>query len=80
MIAIDPMNEHNGCLKVLLGRHREGLLGSLETHLNEKQWNNAPWRSVVMDSGDVVFFSGYLPHRSAGNNNRNPSLLNTSDD
>ena len=67
MIAFDQAHKLNGCLQVVPGEHRAGLLGPLEQNLPDKAWNDAPWRSVLMDVGDVVFFSAFLPHRSAGN-------------
>ena len=67
MIAFDQVHERNGCLQVVPGKHRAGLLGPLEQNLSDGAWDNAPWRSVLLDSGDVVFFSAFLPHRSADN-------------
>lgn len=64
-IAIDQTTPENGWLEAVAGRHREGLFGEpWDTLPNEAGFD---WAPVSMNPGDVLFFDGYTPHRSAPN-------------
>jgi 2-aminoethylphosphonate dioxygenase len=64
MVTIDPTTIENGCLELIAGRHREGLLG--------EEWAPLPEDALVLQAvptapGDVVFFDSFVPHASKPN-------------
>jgi ectoine hydroxylase-related dioxygenase (phytanoyl-CoA dioxygenase family) len=64
MVSIDPAMLENGCLEVVPGRHREGLLGQEWNPLDE---TGLPLQPVPTDPGDVIFFDSFAPHASKPN-------------
>ena len=75
-IAIDDATLDNGCLWVLPGSHRPGVLYPQRPHGRELEFDDAPESYGFDDShalpveapaGSVVFFNGYLLHRSLKN-------------
>ena len=74
--AIDDATVANGCLWVLPGSHRSGMLYPQRPHGNPDEFDNSPESygfddaaeiSVEVKAGGVVFFNGYLLHRSKKN-------------
>jgi len=75
-IAIDDATIHNGCLWVIPGSHRSGYLHPQRPHEQEEEFDFAPESygfdeseevPVEVPAGSVVFFNGYLLHRSRKN-------------
>ena len=75
-IAIDDATVENGCLWIIPGSHRSGYLYPQHAHNNPDEYDFAPESfgfddsaeiPVVVKSGAVVFFNGYLLHRSRRN-------------
>jgi phytanoyl-CoA hydroxylase len=76
-IALDDATMENGCLWVLPGSHRRGLLWPQKFHFDERfdcarESYDFPWRDedsipVEVKAGSIVFFNGYLLHRSLPN-------------
>ena len=75
-IAIDDATVDNGCLWVLPGSHRDGVLHPFRDHNDVDEFDTAPESYGFNDSdeipvevrrGSVVFFNGYLLHRSKKN-------------
>ncbi len=75
-IAIDDATVENGCLFVIPGSHRQGYLFPQHAHNNADEFDFAPESygfdesvevPVVVKAGTVVFFNGYLLHRSRRN-------------
>ncbi|MCL4216576.1 MAG: phytanoyl-CoA dioxygenase family protein [Candidatus Hydrogenedentes bacterium] len=75
-IAIDDATVENGCLWVLPGSHRSGYLYPQRTHGENDEFDSAEVSHGFDDSeevpvevtaGSVVFFNGYLLHRSKKN-------------
>ncbi len=79
-IALDDATIENGCLWVLPGSHRPGVIYPTAPHgMDEFDGADAasgfPWPEgdaipVEVKAGDVVFFNGYLLHRSLRNRSR----------
>jgi phytanoyl-CoA hydroxylase len=78
-IALDDATVENGCLWVLPGSHRPGYLYPQRTHDNPDEFDFAQESFGFDDSGEipvevktgtVVFFNGYLLHRSRKNRSR----------
>jgi ectoine hydroxylase-related dioxygenase (phytanoyl-CoA dioxygenase family) len=75
-IAIDDATQENGCLFVIPGSHRTGYLYPQRNHGNPDEFDFAPESygfdesaqvPVEVKAGAVVFFNGYLLHRSFRN-------------
>ena len=76
-LALDDAGVENGCLWVLPGSHRHGVLWPLEQQDDPRfdctdESQGFPWRDedalpVEVSAGSVVFFNGYLLHRSLPN-------------
>jgi len=76
-IAMDPATIENGCLWVIPGSHRNGYLFPQRPHEKPDEFDFAPESygfdesaeiPVEVEAGTVVFFNGYLLHRSKKNN------------
>lgn len=79
-IAIDDATVENGCLWIVPGSHRTGFAYPQAAHENPEEFDFAPESygfddsleiPVEVKSGSVVFFNGYLLHRSKRNRSRN---------
>ena len=76
-IALDRANEENGCLWVIPGSHRHGILWEQRWHGDRRfdcseeatgfPYGDADAVPVEVEAGSVVFFNGYLLHRSLPN-------------
>ena len=76
-IAMDDATVENGCLWVIPGSHQMGYLYSQKPHGNPEEFDAADLESYGFDetlevpievkTGTVVFFNGYLLHRSRKN-------------
>ncbi len=75
-IAMDDATLENGCLWVVPGSHRMGYLYPQRAHNRNEEFDFAPESygfdenqqvPVVVKAGTVVFFNGYLLHRSFKN-------------
>ncbi len=75
-IALDDATVENGCLYVIPGSHRDGYLYPQHDHKNPAEFDLTPESygfdegaeiPVECGAGDVVFFNGYLLHRSRKN-------------
>ena len=75
-IAIDDATLDNGCLWVIPGSHLAGTLYPLRTHDRTEEFDPAPESygfdcrgeiPVELRAGSVLFFNGYLLHRSRKN-------------
>lgn len=75
-IALDDANTENGCLWVVPGSHREGVLHPFRDHGRSDEFDPSDEAydfdatgamPVEVSTGDVVFFNGYLLHRSLKN-------------
>ena len=76
-IALDDATVDNGCLWVIPGSHKAGILWPLEKQTNPKfdctdeavqfPYTDADAVPVELRAGSIVFFNGYLLHRSLPN-------------
>ncbi len=75
-MALDDATVENGCLWVLPGSHRTGYLYPQRTHSQPEEFDfgeesygfdDAAEVPVELPAGGVVFFNGYLLHRSKRN-------------
>ena len=64
LVTIDPATVENGCLEMVPGRHREGLIGEEWNPLSEDGLDLHP---VPTLPGDVIFFDSFAPHASKAN-------------
>lgn len=80
-IALDDADEENGCLRVLPRSHRPGKLYPLRDHGHPDEFDPGEEAhsfpdadkelAVPVRAGDVIFFNGYLLHRSKRNASAN---------
>ena len=77
--ALDDATVENGCLWVIPGSHRNGVLYQQKSHGGNPEFDGAPMSYGFDDSteipvevkkGSVVFFNGHLLHRSAKNRSK----------
>ena len=75
-IAVDEATEENGCLWIIPGSHKMGYLYPQREHENPEEFDFAPESygfdesaevPVEVKAGTLVFFNGYLLHRSRKN-------------
>lgn len=76
-ISLDRATVENGCLWVIPGSHRAGILWDQVWHADQRfdctlesqgfPYTEADEIPVEVDAGSVVFFNGYLLHRSLPN-------------
>jgi phytanoyl-CoA hydroxylase len=78
-IALDDATVENGCLWVIPGSHRNGYLYPQKPHGNPDEFDGAnesfgfddsTEMPVELPAGSVVFFNGYLLHRSRKNRSK----------
>ncbi len=72
LVTIDAATLENGCLEMVAGRHREGLIGEEWNPLEESELALQP---VPTLPGDVIFFDSYAPHASKPNFTSQPRRL-----
>jgi len=76
LVSIDAATVENGCLEVVAGHHRDGLLSDDWQEMPAsvvQEWDKQKlWQLVPTAPGDVLFFDSYVPHRSAPNDTNAP--------
>ena len=72
LVTIDPSTLQNGCLEMVPGRHREGLIGEEWNPLDETGLELVP---VPTQPGDVIFFDSFAPHASKPNFTSDPRRI-----
>lgn len=73
MISVDPSSRENGCLEIVRGQHKRGiLLQEADGTLRRDVVASLLWEPIVTRPGDVLFFDSYLPHASGSNRSRSP--------
>ena len=79
-IALDDATVESGCLWVIPGSHRQGYLYPQRRHDNNEEFDFTPESygfdetqevPVEVETGALVFFNGYLLHRSRKNRGEN---------
>jgi len=79
-IALDDATIENGCLWVIPGSHKKGVIHPMKPHNKPDEWDFAGCSygfdesqkvSVEAKAGDVIFFNGYLLHSSLRNRSKN---------
>ena len=72
LVTMDAATIENGCLEMVPGRHREGLLGVEWNPLDDAALALRPVPTVP---GDVIFFDSFAPHASKPNFTEKPRRL-----
>jgi 2-aminoethylphosphonate dioxygenase len=66
-VAVDAATIENGCLEVVRGEHKKGLIGPMGAEIPKDVCDKLTWEPVLMEPGDMIFFDSFAPHRSAPN-------------
>jgi ectoine hydroxylase len=79
MLALDDASEENGCLRVVRGSHRKGLLPGLEGEgtlgplfTDPSAFDLSAQVPAVMPAGSLLFFSPHTVHGSQPNDSDRP--------
>lgn len=72
LVTIDPATIENGCLELVPGRHRDGLIGEEWNPLAE---DGLDLVAVPTQPGDVIFFDSFVPHASKPNFTGDPRRI-----
>lgn len=72
MVTIDATTMENGCLELVAGHHKRGMIGELWKPLAEADTEDMEFIPYPTSPGDVVFFDSFTPHRSAPNLSNRP--------
>jgi len=67
LVTIDEATKENGCLEVVAGKHKQGLLGGQYEGIPQTLVDDFNWLPCETKPGDVIFFDSFVPHRSAPN-------------
>lgn len=72
LVTLDPATLANGCLELVAGKHRDGLIGEEWKPLS---WDELGLEPVETAPGDVVFFDSFVPHASKPNTTDKPRRI-----
>jgi ectoine hydroxylase-related dioxygenase (phytanoyl-CoA dioxygenase family) len=72
LVTLDPATLANGCLELVAGKHRQGLIGEEWKPLS---WDELGLEPVETAPGDVVFFDSFVPHASKPNQTDKPRRI-----
>ena len=67
LVSIDEATLENGCLELVAGRHKEGLIGEEWTPIDGSALSEESFVPCPTKPGDIVFFDSYAPHASEPN-------------
>lgn len=72
LIAVDAMTLRNGCIEFAPYANDELLPDDGDGCIADEVAQALAWRAVEVQAGSVLFFSSYVPHRSATNRSASP--------
>ena len=77
MVVVDTIEPDMGPLELAPGKHKDGIF---ENHkgvilAEEEEKHGMVFKPILASSGDLVFFSSYLPHKSSKNVSKNPRRI-----
>jgi len=67
LVSIDTSTPENGCLEIVAGEHKKGLVGPMGAEIPKEVVDSMKWIPLPTKPGDLVFFDSYVPHRSGPN-------------
>jgi hypothetical protein len=73
LAPVDAATVENGCLDVVRGHPRDGVLPQEpDGTLRKDVVDSLRWEPLPMEPGDLLYFDSYLPHGSAHNRSQSP--------
>lgn len=75
LICVDEATPENGCLEVVYGKHKDGLLGPEWKEVPADVVDQLEWITVPTKPGDIIFFDSFVPHRSGPNTTNKPRRM-----
>ncbi len=67
LVTIDPATTDNGCLEIVAGEHRRGMIGDIWQPLTDEHMTDMTFVPFLAAPCDVMFFDSLVPHRSGPN-------------
>jgi len=67
LISVDASTIENGCLELVYGKHKDGMLSEQWKTIPDEVVEKLKWEFAPTAPGDIVFFDSYVPHRSGPN-------------
>jgi 2-aminoethylphosphonate dioxygenase len=71
LLTIDEQTIENGCLELVAGQHKKGMIGREWAPLSDGETADMEFMPFPSKPGDVLYFDSFAPHRSQ------PNLTNT---
>jgi len=68
LVCVDEATIENGCLEVVKGAQKKGMLCDDWKEIPKETVDTLTWELAPTKPGDIIFFDSYVPHRSAPNN------------
>jgi hypothetical protein len=72
MVPLDPASAASGCLDVVSGGHRDGVLPHEAGRIEPALVAAMTWEPAPVEPGDLLWFDSYVPHRSGPNTTARP--------
>jgi ectoine hydroxylase-related dioxygenase (phytanoyl-CoA dioxygenase family) len=71
LVSIQKSTKSNGCVEFdTSGNNKDNEIGDIFKPLEFKKLNSPIFKHIELNSGDVVFFNHYVPHRSNANKSK----------
>lgn len=67
----DECTKENGCLQMVRGKDKEGILKNTNGCIDSNLVDNFNWEHVLVKPSDMVIFNSFVPHRSDKNMSNN---------
>ena len=73
MVSIDVATPANGCLEIVAGKHKEGMLPTAPDDTVDPEFaKTLNWEYLETEHGDIVLFDLYISHKSGPNTSDRP--------
>ena len=66
-VSVDATTVENGCLEMVRGKHKLGLIGPVRGDIAEEVVAPLKWEPLPTKPTTIVFFDSFVPHRSSPN-------------
>jgi ectoine hydroxylase-related dioxygenase (phytanoyl-CoA dioxygenase family) len=74
-LSLDISTVENGCLEMVKGRHKEGILDNKNGDITDNLVSLMNWEPILATPRDLLLFDSFVPHRSDINKTKNPRRI-----